>query len=123
IGSPKTSTAACARSRVPPRRSRWVKQPPGGCAERPAIRQNENPARAELKGRVSGTLMPFSGIVKRGLRLGNIWPRQRFPLCDQLRFSRRFARLLTRGGLRIGNAARNNFAAVFDDFPIPATVL
>ena len=67
--------------------------------------------------------MPFSGIVKRGLRLGNIWPRQRFPLCDQLRFSRRFARLLTRGGLRIGNAARNNFAAVFDDFPIPATVL
>ncbi len=46
-----------------------------------------------------------------------------FPLCDQLRFSRRFARLLTRGGLRIGNAARNNFAAVFDDFPIPATVL
>jgi hypothetical protein len=56
-------------------------------------------------------------------RLGNSWARQGFPLCNQLRFSRCFARLFTRSGFRIGNAARNNFAAISDDFPIPATVL
>jgi hypothetical protein len=31
-------------------------------------------------------------------------------------------RLLARSGFRVGNTARNNLAAVLDDFPIPATV-
>jgi hypothetical protein len=34
---------------------------------------------------------------------------------------RRFVRLLTRRGFRVGNATRDNLAAVLDEFPIPAT--
>src|SRR5262249_12707426 len=46
----------------------------------------------------------------------------KFLLCDQLHFSRRFIRLFTGSGLRLGNAARNNLAAVLDDFPIPVAI-
>jgi hypothetical protein len=49
--------------------------------------------------------------------------RQKFLLFNQLRFLRRFMRLLTRSGFRGGNTACNNLAPVLDDFPIPATVL
>src|SRR5262249_18724946 len=48
--------------------------------------------------------------------------RQKFLLCNQLHFSRRFIRLFTGSGLRLGNAARNNLAAVLDDFPIPVAI-
>jgi hypothetical protein len=45
---------------------------------------------------------------------------QKFLLCNQLQFSRRFLRLFTGSGLRLsGNPARNNLAAVLEDFPIP----
>src|SRR5262249_26722986 len=45
-----------------------------------------------------------------------------FPLCNQLHLSRRFIRLFTGSGLRLGNAARNNLAAVLDNFPIPVAI-
>src|SRR5262245_65591687 len=44
------------------------------------------------------------------------------PLCNQLHLSRRFIRLFTGSGLRLGNAARNNLAAVLDNFPIPVAI-
>jgi len=64
----------------------------------------------ERKGGVFGTLM-------QGF-LDDCW----FLLFNQLRFLRRFMRLLTRSGFCVGNTACNNLAAVLDDFPIPATV-
>jgi hypothetical protein len=38
---------------------------------------------------------------------------------NQLCFSRRFVCLFARSGLRVSNAARNDLAAVLEDFPIP----
>src|SRR6516162_5645294 len=48
--------------------------------------------------------------------------RRKFLLCNQFHFSCRFIRLFTGSGLRLGNAARNNLAAVLDDFPIPVAI-
>ena len=55
----------------------------------------------------------------RGLRFANSRARRMFLLCNQLRFLRRFMRLLTCSGFCVGNTACNNLAAVLDDFPIP----
>jgi len=66
-------------------------------------------------GGVSGTLR-YGRIMLRGLRFANS------RAANQLRFSRRFMRLLTRSGFCVGNTACNNLAGVLDDFPIPATL-
>ena len=76
----------------------------------------------ERKGGVSGTLAGGFWATVGGLRSQNSRARRKFLLFNQLRFLRRFMRLLTRSGFCVGNTACNNLAAVLDDFPIPATV-
>src|SRR5262249_37047848 len=62
--------------------------------------------------------LPHIKIVVGMAQIPPSLARQKFLLCNQLHFSRRFIRLFTGSGLRLGNAARNNLAAVLDDFPL-----
>src|SRR5262249_55473682 len=66
--------------------------------------------------------LPHIKIVVGMAQIPPSLARQKFLLCNQLHFSRRFIRLFTGSGLRLGNAARNNLAAVLDDFPIPVAI-
>src|SRR5262249_57520630 len=66
--------------------------------------------------------LPHIKIVVDMAQIPPSLARRKFLLCNQLHFSCRFIRLFTGSGLRLGNAARNNLAAVLDHFPLPPPI-